>query len=93
LGINAGSGNLLNVNVYPNPTADVTNVSFEVEKATAVSYVLYNTLGQAVKQGESIADGITPLSLNMSSLPQGTYTLKVSADNQVITRRIVLAGK
>jgi YVTN family beta-propeller protein len=57
--------------VYPNPTNGLVNLSRAVEGA-----VLFNLQGQRVKE-------VSGLEIDMSNLPAGVYTLKVDAANSL----------
>ena len=72
-----------NFSSYPNPVKDVLNLSYT---KTISSVAIYNLLGQQVLT-KMINSNSTQLDL--SHLSQGTYMVKVTADNQVKTMKIV----
>lgn len=75
--------NDINFSSYPNPVKDVLNLSYDKE---ITSVVVYNLLGQEVMQKSINA---TQYQIEMSNLNTGTYIVKVSADNQVKTIKVI----
>lgn len=70
---------------YPNPVTDVLNISY-ISNITAVS--VYNMLGQEVIRNK--ANGIGTINqIDMSQLNNGTYMVKISADNLTKTIKII----
>ena len=64
------------IEVYPNPTTSVLNVTSVSEKAT---YRVYNMLGQMVITGK-LSNG----TINVSNINTGNYIVEVN-DNETIT--------
>ncbi|PTM05968.1 MAG: hypothetical protein DA405_01880 [Bacteroidetes bacterium] len=56
--------------VYPNPTTGVLHLESDLEQE--ITYVLFNSLGQAIRQGSFKASKI----LNIRDLNQGVYVLQ-----------------
>lgn len=67
--------------VYPNPVVDVVNFDLQ-GKVTSVE--VYDAAGKLVK---SANDGAK--SLNVSNLAKGSYLVKVNADNQIYTKKVI----
>jgi hypothetical protein len=74
---------LKNIVVYPNPVKNILNIAAEKE-LTTVS--VYNVLGQEVMV-KSLHD--TETNIDVSHLTSGTYFVKVQANNQVKTLKII----
>lgn len=72
-----------NVTIYPNPVQDVLNIFYQ-KNITSVAVI--NILGQKVL--ENNFDG-TDVKLNMSQLPAGSYLVKVIADGDIKTIKII----
>lgn len=68
---------------YPNPVKDVLNVSFTQNISDVV---VYNLLGQQVLMMNMNAN---KGQVDMSSLPSGTYLVKVSTENAVQTIKVI----
>ena len=68
---------------YPNPVKDVLNLSY---KANIGAVSVFNLLGQQVINKSVNA---TTSQIDMSHLPNGAYMVKVTADDQVKTIKVV----
>jgi hypothetical protein len=66
--------------IYPNPVSSLLNVVYTVEERNpdafgkGSSFQILNLLGQQVLTGKTAAQ------VDVSALPQGTYVLKVGAE-------------
>ena len=69
--------------VFPNPVSNILNLSYDKE-ITNVS--VFNLLGQEVMT-KSLNSNLSQI--DMSALSNGTYMIKVTADNEVKTIKIV----
>ncbi len=72
-----------NVEVYPNPTNGIVNIEYANEAKINV----YNLLGELVLSNIDV-NGFTEV--DMSELTNGTYIIKISTDDNVITTKINL---
>ena len=70
------------VSIYPSPTQ--SQITVEVLGLTQV--VIYNMMGQEVMRKNTNGDS---LSMDLSSLPQGTYLLKAVTKNTIETQKII----
>ena len=76
------------INVHPNPTNDVINVSIK-NLTDDVQITLYNSIGQVVyTQHESVDNGFSTV-INLGGLTNGTYILQVRSDNGVWMQRVI----
>lgn len=79
------AGDAIAFRVYPNPTADMLNVS--VNEAI-VSCELYGLNGAVAMSAD--VDGSNTLTMNLGSLANGIYMLKVvTADGDVIINKVI----
>jgi hypothetical protein len=67
--------------VYPNPTSSQLTIQWNDATVTTCTMTLYNSLGLTVLSQKS-AD-MDNFQLDLSQLPQGIYTAKISADGRV----------
>lgn len=81
--LSVGDFDLSALSYYPNPVKDVLNLSY-VADIDAV--VLYNLLGQEVFRGMINSK---EAHIDMASLPSGAYLVKIKAENQERTIRVV----
>lgn len=74
-----------NISLYPNPTVAIVNIDCQ----EAISNItLYNTVGQQVIALNDLGNKTT---LDLSSVAQGNYTLRVVlANGEVIVRKVVV---
>jgi hypothetical protein len=72
-----------NFRAYPNPVKDVLNLSYN---KTISNVSVFNILGQEVMIKSINAN---QSQIDMSGLTAGTYLVKVTADNQVKTIKVI----
>ena len=70
------------VKVFPNPVHDMLHIDL----GQPFKYVVFNSLGQIIMQGESF--GKTQLQCN--AMPKGLYFLQIAAQSQVLVRKILI---
>ena len=82
LGISHVDANI-KLNIYPNPATNLINVTTDV---AMVKVTLFNLLGQAVK--EVNANHATECQIDVNTLPQGMYLLKVDTKEGSSTQKV-----
>jgi len=77
---------------YPNPFNPTTTIEFAIPKASRVTLVVYNMLGQEVATLVSGQFGAGQYStpFNAAKLASGTYIYRLTADNFVTTSKMLL---
>ena len=76
------------INIHPNPTNDIVNVSIE-NLTSDVQITIYNSVGQAVyTQNESVENGLNTV-INIGDLSNGTYILQVRSEEGIWMKRII----
>jgi choice-of-anchor B domain-containing protein len=80
------------VDAYPNPFATATTIRFVLEAPSAVRLAVYDVLGREVARlvDGQVDAGRHEATLAASSLPSGTYLVRLEAGGEVQTRRITL---
>ena len=74
------------VRVYPNPTEGVLQVSVYEQRSTRLKLVVRDMSGRVVKTVEAqTVIGHNPLTLDLSDVAQGIYTLQCYSDGELIT--------
>jgi hypothetical protein len=71
---------------YPNPFNPNTNIRFALKSESNVKLVVYNLLGEMIKElvNNKIAAGNHEYTFNSDDLPSGTYLYRLEANNQTI---------
>ena len=66
-----------NITVFPNPTTDRLQLSFDIEKETKVIISLYDAIGRQLQNQSYQALPKATLSLNMQQIAAGKYMLTI----------------
>ena len=82
LGISHVDANI-KLNIYPNPATNLINVTTDV---AMVKVTLFNLLGQAVKEVNT--NHATECQIDVNTLPQGMYLLKVDTKEGSSTQKV-----
>lgn len=72
-------------NIYPNPSTGVFKL---MGNSSLQEYTLLNSLGQLLFR--SSAEGINELSLDLTPLERGIYTLRLKTDSEEFSKRLIL---
>lgn len=77
---------------YPNPFNPTTTISFDVPKAAHVRLVIFNALGREVEilVDKELAPNSYTVEFNAASLSSGLYFYKITSDNFVVTKKMLL---
>lgn len=79
---------LSNVNVYPNPSNNVANLTFASNSNTDANITIYNVIGEIVYQeNKSVQVGDNLFELNVNSFSNGNYIVRVEMENEIITTK------
>jgi hypothetical protein len=73
-------GNLI---LYPNPSKDITNLSFSLDRSSDVTVHVYDLTGKIVKSiynDYPLQHGTHNINFNISDLPLGTYIVLLKSD-------------
>jgi hypothetical protein len=82
----------LHLNVSPNPSQQIVNVSYELKQSSGISIGIYNSLGELVAapvQNEKQNSGAHRLSLNLNQA--GIYFVKLQSGKKIVTRKFTVA--
>ena len=94
-GIAEGSGQLLAMNVYPNPVVSIFSLEFSLNEAAPVSVSIMDANGQLVKnlfEGKGYS-GKNILSFNKANLKPGVYFIILKSNNTVLkNEKIIVEG-
>ena len=80
------------LNVFPNPVKDKINIEFHINKSSKLNIALYNLLGQKCKtlENQTFHSGDFKKQYEIDDSFVGMYLLKITCNNQVLTRKIFI---
>ena len=83
----------LEMNIFPNPTNDKLNLSFNLNTSQDYGWLIYNELGAIVSQSR-INNNYSSLNIieeiNVSELKAGLYFISLIVDDNVITKEFIV---
>jgi hypothetical protein len=80
-----------NLDVYPNPSRDIFNVTFTSEEAQTLSIKVLNILGEVVYTEEfTNFKGQFMQSIDLTEYSKGAYVLEVSMPSRILNSKIKL---
>tara|TARA_B110000908_G_scaffold105196_1_gene123896 strand:- start:188 stop:739 length:552 start_codon:yes stop_codon:yes gene_type:complete len=90
--ITEGDINLgVNLNIYPNPTRGLFNISFIAEKIDNFDISIVDAFGKLVyNEDKQDFIGEYTKQLDLSDFPRGIYTLQIRNQDSFVSKRIVL---
>ncbi len=85
-------GALTGVKVFPNPTKDQVNISFDALENMDLSVQLFDMTGREVKASESytINSGSQNMRVNLKDIPKGIYYVQLSTNGRSIQQKVVV---
>jgi hypothetical protein len=78
---------LSSVIVYPNPTSGIINVTMQNDNKQLQSVEIMNLLGQVYYKANNSSNKIA---INASSFSNGVYIVKITSENEVVIKTIVI---
>ena len=80
----------MNLMVYPNPSSENFVVRYQNDSGDALTFRMYNTVGQEVWTKSSNASGTSTETIKTDNLSSGVYTLVVQGKNVNASERLIL---
>jgi hypothetical protein len=86
-----GGESITHLDVYPNPSRDIFNISFTSEYQQSLKVRILNVIGE-----ELISDDLQQFvgeyvkSINLNKYTKGIYFLEIETDNGVINKKLIL---
>ena len=79
------------LNVYPNPSRDVFNISFSSDELQSISIRVVNIIGEEIfKEELTDFDGTYTHELDMTKKSKGVYFLEISSEKGTVNSKMVL---
>lgn len=76
------------VGIYPNPTSDIFNVSFNGVKGN-VNVNVYNSIGGLVSANNYAITGAETKTIDLSKMPNGIYMVEISNNSSKVTKKVI----
>ena len=80
--------NLFDFNLFPNPSSDVINLTFDNIVSEQITIEIYDVLGKLNKI-DNISVANTKVSIDISSLSRGIYIIKAYFGNSISVQRFI----
>jgi N-acetylmuramoyl-L-alanine amidase len=77
------------IKVYPNPSNGFFTISMKTKSARSINYYIYDITGKLLENNNLPNNENSEIFVDISSLSIGTYILKVNADNQEFSQKII----
>lgn len=80
------------VNVYPNPTRDITKFEYSISNPASVKLILTDLKGNVINDFNTFhkIPGKYFQSIDLKELPNGTYFLSLFIDNKLLTKKVLI---
>ena len=89
--IESENSSIENLNIYPNPSRDIFNVSFTTEEKQNLKVRLVNVIGeQLVSEDLQQFIGTYTKQLDLTNKAKGVYFLEIETDDGVINKKLIL---
>ncbi|MCB0732404.1 MAG: T9SS type A sorting domain-containing protein, partial [Ignavibacteriae bacterium] len=76
---------------YPNPFNPSTNINFDIVENTNVSLIIFNVLGEEVKNviNQKLNAGAYSINVNFENIESGIYFYRISTNNFTETKKMI----
>ena len=82
---------ITNLEVYPNPSRDIFNVSFVSDEVQNLEISIINVVGEAVYTADlDQFVGQFTKEVSLATYPKGVYFLEITTDKGVINKKLIL---
>ncbi|MBC8266782.1 MAG: T9SS type A sorting domain-containing protein, partial [Flavobacteriales bacterium] len=82
---------ITNLDVYPNPSRDIFNVSFETLKEQDLEIKILNVIGEVVfTESKQQFVGVYIKQINLVKYPKAIYFLEIETNDGVVNKKLVL---
>ena len=86
-----GAETIANLDVYPNPSRDVFNVTFTSEEVQDLDVRVVNVVGEVIytENLEQFVGEYTK-AIDLATYTKGVYFLEITTDNGVVNKKLIL---
>lgn len=92
VGLQENANTIASAELYPNPATEATTVAFQTIENQDVTLELVNMHGQILSTNtlENVPAGRTTHDMDVSGLASGMYTVRISSESGLISKRLVI---
>lgn len=92
VGIAEAAMNIGGLNLYPNPTSGITNLSIDLTQNETISISVLNSIGQVVYSSKStqMHAGVNTIQLNSENWSNGIYFVSVASDKGTTNKKLTV---
>ncbi len=80
--------NTFKVNVFPNPTSEKINLTFD-DPQTINEILVFNSLGQVIIKEVLNSNNMLSLEVNLRGIPLGNYHLRIQSNKQIYITKFI----
>lgn len=79
-----------NINIYPNPSNGIFNISIEINKISNGSIDIYNSIGSKVYMKDLQNNTDLMHTVDLSTMPKGMYFVKIIVNEKSFTKELII---
>tara|TARA_B110000238_G_C16141407_1_gene446478 strand:- start:7417 stop:7716 length:300 start_codon:yes stop_codon:yes gene_type:complete len=88
---NEGGSTINNLNIYPNPSSDIFNISFISEDIQSLRIKVLNLLGEVIyTQDLEQFIGEYTKQIDLSNNSKGVYFLEITINNAIVNKKLII---
>ena len=77
--------------MYPNPTSEMVNISFNSNIGNSYQLKIINSLGQVIQNVDKTSlNGSSEIAIDVSNYSAGLYFVKIEVDNQSTVKKLLI---
>ncbi|MDX2174065.1 MAG: T9SS type A sorting domain-containing protein [Bacteroidota bacterium] len=81
-----------NVELFPNPSSEFTNLNVTTKNASSAKVLVYNTIGQLVSEkAVTLNEGFNNITIDTKTLSNGVYNVVLSSSNGSIAKKLTVS--
>jgi len=79
------------VTIFPNPVVDKLFVNIQLTAPEPLAIVIYDAQGHGILTAQKYCDGVTPVAIDIATLPNGFYSLSIKSTSGESNHKFVIA--
>lgn len=90
VGMNENDLANMDLNIYPNPSSDVLNITFNAENSEETKVSMLSSTGQLIQEINNVSKGQNNISFDVENIPAGIYFVKIQTDKGFYTKPVII---